>query len=594
MVNKKAIKKFLGYILRPVEEEMVFFLFMYMLGAVCILFEPWGGCSRFWSFFELLFDVYVLSALLCALPKWMQWGLKGCLYPILYLTAMVDMALYYRTNSPIVPILLQMALQSNVNETTEAIGSYADRSLLWSPLMLIVALLSAHICVGIKRDWREKLKHVFRRFMQTRRATLGGSLLLLLLISGWSCTMNKKILYYNIIEGLKDIDIEEKIGDDDTRTGFYVPIYRLLDAVVENMQMKQVIEVLHENAGKGEATLGDDAPPHVVLILGESYNKYHSHLYGYELPTTPSQDSLMATGRLAVFSDAISSWNATCESFQSMFSMYCVGDRQQWYEYPFFTTLMRNAGYQVAFLSNQFVMDCGASYSSFVEDLFINDRLLSSTQFDYRNDEIHPYDLGLVNDYRRLKQKVSQHNLWIFHFMGLHADFHERYPESWQRFTATDYDRPDLKEADLQILADYDNAILYNDYVIKRIIDEFKDKDALIVFVADHGERVYDDCQVFGRNLTWNPIDIKSQFSIPFWIYATPKYCEHHQDDFKAIQAAQDKRYMTDAIGHTLLRLAGVKTPYYRAERDVVSPRYDENRKRIIREERDFDEIIRN
>lgn len=75
---------------------MVFFLFMYMLGAVCILFEPWGGCSRFWSFFELLFDVYVLSALLCALPKWMQWGLKGCLYPILYLTAMVDMALYYR------------------------------------------------------------------------------------------------------------------------------------------------------------------------------------------------------------------------------------------------------------------------------------------------------------------------------------------------------------------------------------------------------------------------------------------------------------------------------------------------------------------
>ena len=41
----------------------MFFLFMYMLGATCILFEPWGGCSRFWSFFELFFDLYVLSAL---------------------------------------------------------------------------------------------------------------------------------------------------------------------------------------------------------------------------------------------------------------------------------------------------------------------------------------------------------------------------------------------------------------------------------------------------------------------------------------------------------------------------------------------------
>ncbi len=572
---------------------MLFFLFMYVLGAVCILFEPWGGCSRFWSFFELLFDVYVLSALLCVVPKRLRQVVRGCLYPIFYLTAIVDMALFYRLNSPIIPILLQMAMQSNVNESTEAINSYIDSSLLLSPVSLVFVVLLVHLCIAVKPDWRQKLKDFLQCVMKRHRLVISSGLTALLLFSGWSCAMNKKFLYYNIIEGLKVIDVQKEMGDDDTRTGFYIPVYRLLDAIVENREMKDIIMKLHEHAGKGEATLGDDAPSHVVFIIGESYNRYHSHLYGYDLPTTPYQDKLNETGRMAVFTDAVSSWNATCESFQSMLSMYCVGDKRSWYEYPFFTTLIRNAGYQVAFLSNQFVMDCGTSYSSFVEDVFINDKVLSDAQFDIRNSEIHPYDLGLVDDYRQVKDKVAEHNLWIFHFMGLHADFHERYPESWKHFTAKDYHRRDLLAADVEILADYDNAIRYNDYVIKRIIDEFKDKDALIVFVADHGERVYDDCQVFGRNLTWNATDIKSQFSIPFWIYATPRYYEHHQDDFKAILDARNKRYMTDAIGHTLLRLAGVKTPYYRAERDVISTKYDENRKRIIREERDFDEIVK-
>lgn len=593
LVNKTSFAGILGYVVKPIRENILFFFFMFLLGAICILFEPWGGCSRFWSVFELFFDLYILCTLLSFVPRRIRSAIRGLFYTVFYAVAIVDMALFVRLGTPIVPILLQMALQSNVNESAEAINSYINSSMLLSPLSFIFILLVIHIAITFLKSRREQFKKFVCYILSSRKSLIGGVMLLLFLISGWSCTMNKKFLYYNIIEGLKVIEVQEKMGDDDTRTGFYIPIYRLLDAIVENREMKDIIIKLHENAGKGEITECSFDTPNIVFIIGESYNKYHSHLYGYDLPTTPYQDSLYSTGRMAVFKDVISSWNATCESFQSMLSMYCVGDKKKWYEYPFFTTLMHNAGYQVAFLSNQFVMDCGTSYSSFVEDIFINDKVLSDAQFDYRNSEIHPYDIGLVDDYKKLKGKAAQNNLWIFHFMGLHADFHERYPESWQYFKETDYQRPDLKEADVEILADYDNAIRYNDYVVKRIIDEFEDKDALIVFLADHGERVYDDCNVFGRNLTWDAVDVKPQFSIPFWIYGTPKYYNHHQDDFKAFLSAQDKRYMTDAIGHTILRLAGVKTPYYKSEYDILSPQYNEKRRRIIREERDFDELVK-
>ena len=48
---------------------------------------------------------------------------------------------------------------------------------------------------------------------------------------------------------------------------------------------------------------------------------------------------------------------------------------------------------------------------------------------------------------------------------------------------------------------------------------------------------------------------------------------------------------MTDIISHTILSLAGVKSSYYKPEKDILNEKYDEKRKRIIREQRDFDNL---
>ena len=59
----------------------------------------------------------------------------------------------------------------------------------------------------------------------------------------------------------------------------------------------------------------------VVVILGESMRRNYMHCYGYPLENTPKQDSLVKTGDLVLFSDAISSAAWTTGSIsQSMTS----------------------------------------------------------------------------------------------------------------------------------------------------------------------------------------------------------------------------------------------------------------------------------
>lgn len=109
-----------------------------------------------------------------------------------------------------------------------------------------------------------------------------------------------------------------------------------------------------------------------------------------------------------------------------------------------------------------------------------------------------------MDDYKRLDIGTEPYTLDIFHFLGLHVDFSQRYLRNYSTFSSKDYSRTDISEEDKQILADYDNAIVYNDFVIDSIIKLYENKDAVIIFVPDHGERVFDHSKEWGRSLTWN------------------------------------------------------------------------------------------
>lgn len=48
---------------------------------------------------------------------------------------------------------------------------------------------------------------------------------------------------------------------------------------------------------------------------------------------------------------------------------------------------------------------------------------------------------------------------------------------------------------------------------------------------------------------------------------------------------------MTDALPHLLLYLAGIHTPWYQERYNILSPKYDEKRPRILKGKTDYDKL---
>ncbi len=578
MINLLSAKP----LLFPIQNNIVFFIFMYLLGAICIIIDP--AVDKTVTFFELFLDLYIVCFVLSLLPRKMRIVFKNVLSFILYFLAIVDVYLIVRLGSPITPTFVQMVLETDRSEATEALASYITLKNVLSPVLLVVGLMVIHLLYSLKQL---KLK-------ENNLPCLFAILLTTLLVLSFVVSFRPKKFMAMMYLGNHETFLNlQGMGYYKPDKIYYIPVYKLLYSLKENSFGVEEIEELKETIRKSNITSCTFESPNIVVVIGESHNKHHSQLYGYNKPTTPFQLKEMEKGNLVVFSDVITSFNATTESFKNMFSLYSYGDKGSWSQYPLFPALFRKAGYHTAFITNQFTQDLNANFSDFDAGMFFNNKEISKAQFDVRNISRHEYDEDLLSDYDSLKQYNAKNNLLVFHLRGLHVKYHLRYPSKWNKFKVKSYNRSDLTNSNLEVLAAYDNATLYNDFILKEIINRFDQEDAVVIYIPDHGEVVFDGCQTFGRPMVFDANNLFQQFQIPFWIYMSEKYQTQHPQMVEKIRKAKDKPFMTDNISQLLIGLAGIETEYYSPLSDPLSDDYNTNRKRMIRGEYDYDDIMK-
>lgn len=587
MISKQRISHVLqslgGILMRPIGECLAFFISMYLLGIVCVLFVPYDS-SRLVGVFQLFADLYLLCAFLLLVPQRFRPFAKGVLYALFYFVALIDAFCYAHLGSAFCPTFLQQVVYTNPRECSEFL-SLITWSDLWSPFGLVLTLLGGHILLAI---WPRKPKWMGLAQMRNLCKPICAVPVCCLSFIGFLATIDsREYVFYRVICGLDELDVQ-RMKDFEPKTKYYLPIYRLAYSVSENIQQAAICRDLAKSLDKAVVTSRTSSAPHIVLIIGESCNKRHSSLYGYDKLTTPCQQRMYDTGRLTVFSDVVSPWNVTCEAFQSIMTTHCLGMDGTWASQPLFPHLFRRAGYHTEFFSNQYLANT-VGFSAFKEEIFMSNGRFSHAMFDVRNDSLHHFDDGLIDDYRALTDKSNKPKLSVFHFLGLHFDFGQRYPASRAVFAETDYRRKDLSAEHLKLLADYDNAYRYNDSIIGEIVKMVDQEEAIVVFLSDHGERIFDDnTQEWGRTLEWSAANIRQQYDIPFWIYVTERYKARHPRMCRDIHDAQHRPFMTDAVSHVLLHLAGIQTPWYSPAHDVLSHKYNPKRPRILNRERKY------
>lgn len=352
------------------------------------------------------------------------------------------------------------------------------------------------------------------------------------------------------------------------KTDLFVPL-RVTKTIVRTVrENRHLTEIMNQVKyfPELEQTVSSGAVTNLCMIIGESASRQNLEVYGYPLPTSPN--AMAMRDSLFIFEDALASSTSTALNMERILSFMPDSDFSgNWYDYPMLIDLMNAAGYRTYWLSNQeksgIWSNSSAAMVAHADEIKYVGNLSSEDHLLQRFDEVLlPYVTEAFNN--------SAPSKFIgVHLKGSHTRYYNRYPEEFNRFSATDVLRtirhPWLDETKAQRVAEYDNSILYTDFVVNEIIDKARrsDKPSLVLYFSDHGENVYFNRDFCGRDSLF--------VEVPFYIYANNAFHKAFPDKIKKLEDARNRHFSTANIIHTIMSLTSTMNPYYDKKLDILS-----------------------
>jgi lipid A ethanolaminephosphotransferase len=196
---------------------------------------------------------------------------------------------------------------------------------------------------------------------------------------------------------------------------------------------------------------------------------------------------------------------------------------------------------------------------------------------DFRTRERNPVfddearDEGMLVDLQDFIDRQSGDVLVVLHQMGNHGPaYYKRYPKAFEVFTPVCESNQLEKCSPEEINNAYDNAILYTDYFLAKVIALLKQNDArfetAMLYFSDHGESLGEkNMYLHGYPYAFAPIEQKHIPAV-FW------FGENFPVDRARMRAKAGEPHSHDNIFHTLLGLFDVETSAYQPDLDMVGP----------------------
>ena len=557
---KQSLDKFIMGTCHLLERQGAFYLAFFVFNCLpmcCYMVMKKNGEAMFsFACFMLLINL-VLCFLIDKLPELAQKILKLVLLAVFFVPFLIEGVVVYNYTALIGVGVVASLLETNMKEAGEFVTMYMGvQEWIW-----VVLLLSGGIWLFLNKPWQRL------HFDQAGKRVLTSCLL--------AVTITYTVILFSLhIEVLWD-------------TMF--PMQRLVlssSTAIDNIRAYRELSS-HLDADV-ELTRNDGKIKNVVFILGESTNRNHMHLYGYYLPNTPNLDDMAARGEISVFRDVVSPHSTTIAVLSKLFTFCNHESDKPWYEYSNLIDIMNSAGYKTYWLSNQ---ESSGIWGNVAQIYAAHSNVSHFTRIrDSREDDgLEDGALFPLVD-EAIAQRDEQKNFYVVHLMGGHGLYYNRFPYIFTKFTKDDI-QLNVNEAQKTVIAQYDDALYYNDYIVSGIIDKFRctGEDSIVVYVPDHGEAVYDEGGFTGH-IEENPS--RHMIEIPVIIWASDRFKELHPEKWAAIQAAVDNPYMTDDMIHTMLDIVDVQTADYDPARSIINRRFDASRLRFF-DDKNYDTEIR-
>lgn len=313
-----------------------------------------------------------------------------------------------------------------------------------------------------------------------------------------------------------------------------------------------------------------------VLIIGESQNRDHMQVYGYNRDTTPFLSSVKNDPHFIFFDHARSCHTQTVQVLTFALTAKNQYNRIQMKEAPSILEVANAAGYTTAWLSNQgkygmfntpiTVIASDAKYQKFINETAGETKREWTEKVDKNRNRKGDYDENLVAELKNLPKTDKM--LIVIHLMGNHTPYGARYPDGYDYYKGNDIS-----------IDKYDNSIRYTDEVLKNIYETAKEIPNFkgIIYFSDHTDAVDQglahDATLFVPEMTY----------IPMFMTFSDDYMQNRKETINMLKEHEKTYFTNDLIFNTLLSIMDIKLgSMYESTNDITKNSYDDDPHRFL------------
>ena len=465
------------------------------------------------------------------------------IYSLLYgLLSFVEFVHAHLFNSKITVSTISIFLETNSSEAGEFLNTYISGFHLTIAFLLVSSLI-----ITVVLSLKQSVNSLFTKKLIVNKNILTFSLSVVLLIC---------------VFGLRK---------------YFLPfqIAKTVESYQDQREIIESVEVTSEGNFEDISYQPTSDKELYVLVLGESTTRGHMSLYGYNRKTNPLLEQ--RRDQLLIYKDVISPHTHTIPSLGKALTLGDYEDPSDKYNSTIIQ-LFNKAGFKTYWISNQRPVGV---YET-------------STKMISRNSDVSIYtdisegafDGKIIEPLINVLSDDDHKKLVVIHLMGTHFAYKKRYPLEFNVFSDEPVTLFKNKKA-FQAINEYDNAVLYNDYIINEIISEVEkiNSKSVVLYLSDHGEEVYETLNKIGHT---EKNGSKPMYDIPFIVWRSKEFLKHSED----VMIALDRPYSSEDLPHSFAHLAGIRFKRYVKENSIFDAEF-KTRDRIILNNKSYDEIFK-
>lgn len=314
-------------------------------------------------------------------------------------------------------------------------------------------------------------------------------------------------------------------------------------SISEYIEIRESNSMVRQDVGSDAISSCDDTLS-VVLVIGEALRNDHLGINGYHRNTTPNLQKL----NVIPVTNMRSLYSYTAASVPQLLTRADSLDDARRFEEKSFISIFNMCGFSTEWIANQ---TPEYTYNVLAKEAqcFVNVSIRNTAYSDKLWTDQNIIDQLKVSDaFKKPK------NLVVLHSIGSHWYYNYRFPQEYEIYKPIAKSRSVNHNSPDHLINSYDNTVVFMDYFVSNVIAKIENKNAILIFLSDHGE-------LLGEDGNWlHATDNEVLYDAGCFVWMSEKYKARNPDKYKDLLLNVKNKWDTSFLFHSILSAANISS----------------------------------